>query len=354
MLRNQFHPEQFRLIFLILFVIISCVSAAEAKRNDDMVILKNGDRLTGEIKGLQRGELKFKASYMAEAVRLDWSKVARLESKDRYLITLTGGQLFTDFLRLAPAGATADNFLIGGETGAVRVRQLEVLKITPVEARFLRQLEGTIDFGFSFTSGNDQYETEFSASVTYRRQAHSLTAGLDSVFSGQPKGESSARNQFNLDYRKQLSPKWYAGGLFDLLRSDQQSLSLRTTVGGLIGRNLLQTERTRLSFFGGLATTRENYSAPTDNPQTTNMDALAGLDFSTVRFSATDITSRFILYPSLTTPGRKRMQFKSNLRIKLVKDLYWGLHVYENFDSKPPVKADKNDLGISTSLGWKF
>jgi hypothetical protein len=48
------------------------------------------------------------------------------------------------------------------------------------------------------------------------------------------------------------------------------------------------------------------------------------------------------------------MQFNSHLRIKNAKDLYWGFHIYENFDSKPPVKADKNDLGISSSLVWKF
>lgn len=351
MLKDRLHRGRFRLIILSLLMITGCASSVQAKRTDDVVILKNGDRLTGEIKGLQRGELRFKAAYMADAVRLDWARVERLESKDRFLIILTDGQLFTDLLRLSPASTAADNFLIGS---VLSVQQMDVLKITPVEAGFWRQLEGTIDFGFSFTSGNDQYQTEFSASATYRRGDHSLSGRLDSVFSGQPRGTSSARNQFNLDYRKQLSPRWYAGGLFDLLRSDQQSLSLRTTIGGLLGRNLRQTERTRISMFGGLAATRENYSDPTGQPQTTNMDALAGLDFSTFRFTTTDISSRFILYPSLTTPGRTRMQFKSDLRIKLVKDLYWGFHIYENFDSKPPVKADKNDLGVSTSLGWKF
>jgi len=351
---NQSHSGQFRFIILILFLCLSCAPSVQAKHNDDVVILKNGDRLTGEIKVLQRGELKFKASYMAEAVRLDWSRVERLESKDRYLIVLTNGQLFTALLRLAPAGVAADNFFIGGEQGAIRVRQMEVLRVIPVEAGFWRQLEGTIDLGFNFTSGNDQYQTELSASVTYRKQEHSVTASVDSVFSGQSKGTSNARSQLTLDYRKQLSPKWYAGGLLDLLRSDQQSLSLRTTMGGLLGRNLRQTERTRISIFGGLAGNRENYSAASGRPQTTNADALAGLDLNTFRFTTTDISSRFILYPSLTTPGRMRMQFKSDLRIKLAKDFYWGFHLYENFDSKPPVEAEKNDLGVSTSVGWKF
>src|SRR5215207_1427080 len=212
---------------LIPLALIVCAPTAQARPDDDVVVLKNGDRLTGEIKGLQRGELKFKASYMAETVRLDWAAVRRLESKGRYLIILTSGRLFTDVLRLAPAtAAAADNFSIGAEKGAVTVSQMEVLRITPAEAGFWQQLEGTIDFGFSFTSGNDQYQTDFAASATYRRGTHSLTASVASAFSGQTEGTSSARNQFTFDYRKQLSPRWYAGGFLDLLRSDQQSLAL--------------------------------------------------------------------------------------------------------------------------------
>jgi hypothetical protein len=99
---------------------------------------------------------------------------------------------------------------------------------------------------------------------------------------------------------------------------------------------------------------RENYSETIGTPKSTNADAIAGTDFATFRFSRTDIRSRFSLFPSLTTPGRMRLQANSDLRIKIVKDLWWGFHIYENFDSKPPVRADKNDLGVSTSLGWKF
>ncbi len=90
------------------------------------------------------------------------------------------------------------------------------------------------------------------------------------------------------------------------------------------------------------------------NPAVTNAEALAGFDFASFRFSKTDIRSRFTLFPSLTTPGRMRLQGTADIRFKVVRDLWWGFHLYENYDSKPPVRADKNDLGVSTSLGWKF
>ena len=338
-------------------ILLGClfVLTVFAKNLDDVVVLKNGDRLTGEIKGLQRGELRIKADYMAEAVRLDWAKVERIESKSTFLILLVDGKLVTDVMRLLPKdGSDGGDFIIGSSRQSIRVQQLDVIRITPADKKFWKRLEGSIDFGFSFTSGNDQYQTELAATTTYRTGDHSYTASIDSAFSGQTEGTSLTRNQFSFDYRKQLNERWYVGGLFDALRSDQQSLKLRLSVGGLLGRNLRQTESTRFSVFGGVVGTHENYSTSLGKPKTSNADALTGMDFATFRFSKTDIRSRFSLFPSLTTPGRMRMQATSDLRIKIVKDLWWGFHIYENFDSKPPVRADKNDLGVSTSVGWKF
>jgi len=338
---------------MIVFINLVFVLTAIAKNVDDVVVLKNGDRLTGEIKGLQSGELRFKSDYMAEAVRLDWSRIERLESKSTFMILLVDGKLVTDVIRLLPSHSDeVANFVIGNS--GITVHQLDVIRITPADRHFWKRLEGSIDFGFSFTSGNDQYQTNLAATSTYRTGDHSFTASIDSSFSGQTEGDSLRRNQFSFDYRKQLSRRWYVGGLFDLLHSDQQSLDLRTTVGAIAGRNVVQTENTRLSLFGGIAGTREHYSESIGRPRTTNADAITGADFATFRFNRTDIRSRFSLFPSLTTPGRMRLQATSDLRIKIVKDLWWGFHVYENFDSKPPVRADQNDLGVSTSLGWKF
>jgi putative salt-induced outer membrane protein YdiY len=339
----------------VLMAILLWAGAANASRDDDVVILRNGDRMTGEIKSLQRGELRFKAGYMAEAVRLDWTKVQRLESKSQFIIYLTNGQRFTGSLQVdSPTQLGIENFVIDVDKDRHRVNQIDVLRIAPAEEMFWRQLEGSIDFGFSFTSGNDQYQAQFLASAIYRRGTHTFGASVDSVFSGQPKGTSTARKQFTFDYTKQLTTKYYAGGLLDFLSSDQQSLDLRTTAGALLGRNFVQTERTRLSAFAGAVGTREKYSATLNQTHTTNADALTGVDFLTFRFNATDIRSRVMVFPSLSNPGRMRMQATTDLSIKVAKDLWWGFHFYENFDSKPPISANKNDLGISTSLGWKF
>ncbi len=332
-------------------MMIVCSSVVWAKHKDDVVVMKNGDRMTGEIKSLQHGELRFSASYMVDAVRLDWANVSRLESKDSYLISMVDGYQFTEQFKLEESGT--ENFHIG-PSGVIKVNQRDVVRILPIEANFWSQLEGSINLGLNFTSGNDQYNVDFSSTATYRRGDSSLTASFDTSFSGQTSGTKTARNQVNLDYRRQLSQRWFAGALFDTLHSDQQSLDRRITMGGLIGRNLIMSERTRFSAFGGAGVNREKYTVAPSQEWKTNVDAIGGLDFATFRFDSTNITSRLIVFPSLNTPGRVRTQLKSDLNIKLAKDFWWGLHVYENFDSKPPIRADKNDLGISTSIGWKF
>ena len=60
MTRTEFHIQTCRLFLVVLFTLL-CAITVFGKSDDDVVILKNGDRMTGEIKQLSRGELKFKA-----------------------------------------------------------------------------------------------------------------------------------------------------------------------------------------------------------------------------------------------------------------------------------------------------
>src|SRR3954454_17315964 len=78
-------------ILMLMFLL----PAAWAKRNDDVVVMKNGDRFTGEIKRLEDGKLIFSAPYMKDAVSLDWRQVDRLESKDLFNVYLTNGGVRT-------------------------------------------------------------------------------------------------------------------------------------------------------------------------------------------------------------------------------------------------------------------
>jgi hypothetical protein len=100
---------------------------------------------------------------------------------------------------------------------------------------------------------------------------------------------------------------------------------------------------------------RERYNPLSGlEPLSTSAEALLGVDFSTFRFKVFDLTSQLKVFPSLSTLGRIRLGSESNVSWEFIRNLYWNLRIYENFDSKPPVNAPKNDFGVTTSLGWKF
>lgn len=106
---------------------------------------------------------------------------------------------------------------------------------------------------------------------------------------------------------------------------------------------------------GGAIFNREKFTDQT--VFVSNAEAVAALDVQTFQFDSPvlDISGRAALFPSMTTLGRFRVQTSANAKIEIVKNLYWSLSVYDNFDSQPPSETDRrNDFGINSSLGWTF
>jgi hypothetical protein len=74
-----------------LALVLLLGSPAFGKRKDDVVIMKNGVKFTGEIKAFQYGVLIFKSDYMKDSVHLDWRQV-ETQSKDTFIVGLSNGQ----------------------------------------------------------------------------------------------------------------------------------------------------------------------------------------------------------------------------------------------------------------------
>jgi putative salt-induced outer membrane protein YdiY len=339
---------------IVILMLLAC--PVFGKRRDDVVVMKNGDRFTGEIKSLQHCELIFKSNYMIDSVHLDWKRVQRLDSKDTYIVGLSSGARVTGSIgRLAPASDSAGEFQIVAQDSTIEVKPSEVIAIQQHEVSFWNQLTGSINYGLSFTSGNSSTNSSLGANVAYTTEKNSVQLNTTSQFDSQSKGKNTNRFTFDSQYERTLTGRWSAGGLFSLLKSDQQDLDLRSTYGGAFGRRLIRTDKTRFLAIAGIDYSHERYFAPAGTvPVRNNAESLIGLTFSTFRFRTLGVNSRLFVFPSLTDRGRVRLSSQSNLQIELVRNFVWSLQFYENVDSRPAVSAPKNDLGITTSLGWKF
>ena len=343
-------------LMLVAAVVFLFPGFVLAKRKDDVVIMKNGDRFTGEIKGLQYGELIFKSDYMKDDVHLDWERVEVLESKDNFIVALSDGQRITGVIKRAKGEAdNKQEFTISTADSTLEVSPPSVIKIDQREASFWNQLTGSIDYGFSFASGNNSANSSLGGQVAFDTAKNSVSVSTTSQFDAQKNAENTNRFTFDSQYGRSITTNWVAAGLFSLLKSNQQDLKLRSTYGAGLGRRLIQTDKTNLLALGGLAYSHESYvPQPGVKPILNNAEVLLGMKFSTFRFKTLNINSQAFLFPSLTESGRFRLSTQSNLRIELVRNFYWNFQLYENYDTHPPINAPKNDLGLTTSLGWTF
>lgn len=337
---------------VLLLIASLIVSPAFAKRKDDVVVLKNGDRITGEIKKIQYGTLYFKPGYALENVEIDWTRVAQLDSLDRFNVLLTDGTVHSGLIRKM---LTTDDFTITTDQTVVNVQRSEVIRVQPTEDSRWKQMTGSVDYGFSLASDNSQVQSSLGASADYLGERNTASFDLTSSLTSQDDGANTSRNSVAFSYARRLSQNWSAIFLANLLTSSQQKLDLRTSLGGGVGRFLIRTANTRSLVAGGLLFSRETYSPETGlQPLSRSTEAWLSVAFTHFRFKVFDLDTSLTAYPNLTTRDRVRVVSESNVRWEFIKNLYWNLRIYENYDSRPPIVAPKNDFGITTSFGYTF
>jgi hypothetical protein len=76
-----------------------------ARDKADVMFMKNGDRMTCEIKGLDGGVLYVSFDYIDGTASVDWSKVARLGSKQLFIVKTQDGSMYTGMLDTAETAA---------------------------------------------------------------------------------------------------------------------------------------------------------------------------------------------------------------------------------------------------------
>ena len=344
-------------VALYIALLTLLTGAMFGKRKDDVVVMNNGDTFTGEIKSLAYGELVFKSDYMADSVHLDWKKVKVLKSKDEFIVTLSNGDRVTGVVTLeGRSGEDDETFRVVSTDASVQVSPRNVIVIGQQENSFWNQLTGSISYGFGFASGNSATNSSLGANVAFEGKENSIALAASSQFDSQANAKNTNRITFDSQYERMLTNNWLAAGLFSLLKSNQQELNLRSTYGAGIGRRLVQTDKTALTVLGGAAYSHENYTVQPANMEQvrSNAEALGGITFSTFRFSKLSVRSQTLVFPSLSDLGRLRFSSQSNLQIELMRNFNWNFQLYENYDTRPPVHAPKNDLGITTSVGWTF
>jgi hypothetical protein len=318
----------------------------------DVVYMKNGDKITCEIRSLEQGQLTIKQDYANSTVVLDWKKVDRIETQQPFVVVDTKGNAFNGQL----FEKADENLVFVNGTSTGKIPHDEVVSIQETGTTFIRRLQGNVDLGVNVAQSNAQKNVTLQGDLTYQATRHIAALSASSQFTSQQKTDNTSETTVKTEYFHQLrKSNWYGGGIANFLSSSEQQISLRSTFGAALAIRPIYTNKTNVSLIGALAyTSQKDASNATSTASNQSLDTAAAVQFSTFRFDSTSFDTTVWVYPSLTSPGRVRVTINQDVYYKFYKDFYVRASFYSNYDNRPVIGAPSNNLGVSSTVGWSF
>ncbi len=355
-----------RLIGLVCFVILASVSLLHAGPKTDTVVLANGDRITGEIKALDRGRLTYSTDDM-KTIYIDWVKIVRVESPNLFEIETEGFKRL--FGSLTNSGEDGWIVISSGEA-AYTQRIDRVVRITPLKGSFWSRLKILLDVGYNYISADNQQTFTLGSEISSRTEKTLRTLTLSSFMTSRTDNPSTARSLATFSNKRffEDQPRLYFVWLASVEQNDELGLDHRYTAGSAIGRHFVQTNMILLGLNAGLSVSQESFTGTSDwdldwnsgevnATDDYNLDVFLSADFSAARWHGNDLdfTMTLAVFPSLTNGGRIRGRVDSRLSYEIFSNFYFGISGFTDYDSKPPVEGvELFDISAALTVGWYF
>jgi Protein of unknown function, DUF481 len=348
---------------VLLSAIMLLTAPLFAREKTDVLVMKNGDHMTCQIKGLDAGVLHVSFDYIDGTTSVEWEKVARLESNEMFIVKTEDGSVYTGRLNTpeTPVGRPVQIQIIeapGEETTekGVLLNSPEIVSMIETSDKFWRRFNGEISFGAIYSKGNNAAQYNFGSEAVYLRERWSAEASLNSTLSSSTGVSASTHNALDLSATRLLPwNKYFYSGLGSFLQSSTQGITLQTTVGGGFGRYLKHTNRSNISLLGGISWQSTNYQSSVVPISSHNLAAaVIATDINLFKFDKTNLNVVATLFPALTEPGRVRFNTNASYYIKLFGNLSWNLSFYGTWDNRPPAGFSGTDYGSSAGLSWTF
>ncbi|MGB0134950.1 DUF481 domain-containing protein [Dokdonella sp.] len=336
------------------FMLLLASISAHAAPKTDIVILKNGDRLTGEIKKLEYGVLTLSTDSIG-TVSIEWPSVESVQTNQLLEVEQTDGARMYGH---APAAGSPGKLDLEEPDASGDMEEIaldSVVHIVPIsQGSWLDRVDANVSLGVSASSANQDRQYSVSANITYREPTRYWSIDYDGSRTKSTNNDASASNYINAQIRWLRANRWYWAATGSVTTNEQIDLNLRTLAGGGLGRYLLRSEHQELVALAGIAGNRENY---TDGINQVSTEAVLQVGYQYFSFNDPnlELSTGLILYPSLTIGGRLRSQFEITGSYEIVKDLYYQLSYTRSHDSKPPQSGlEKTDWSLTSSFGYKF
>lgn len=353
-------------------VFFLCFSGVLYGQNDTL-IFKNDNLVIGEIKSMDKGVLILETDYSNVDFKIDWKGIKRVYSELNYLITISDGRRFNGTLRSTtdslvrikpydPNGLLMNSFKSAKSPKSTKLDTLEeqgievpianIVYLNALDEGFWSRLSLYFDAGVNFTKANEFRQFTFNSGIGYLADRWKGNLTFNKLRSVQSETEPIQRTEIVFNYNYFLPKDWFILYNLNMLSNTEQLLDLRTSNMAGAGKYLVHTNQTYFAFQGGINLNNEKFSNEPSAKQTA--ESFIGAQYNIYDIGDLDFLSTVVAYPSLSTKGRVRSDFKLDVRYEFKFDLYFKINTSINFDNKPTEGASKTDYIFQTTIGWKL
>ncbi len=353
------HPE--RIAWPRIFIILISLAAfsapyASARAKTDVIVMKNGDRITGEIKRLENAVLVVDLDWVDGSISINWFKVARLESTALFIVKLEDGTVYSARV-ITPEGPAPVNLEIQPvDAESLTVEKTQVAAMTQTSEGILNRFSGKITLGATYSKGNSATQYNIGSELDYTQTRWAGKLDYTSNLSSSTGASAATRNQLDLAAYHFLRKNYFYGGTIGFLQSSTQGIQRQASVGGGLGRFLKNTNRVRFSVLGGVGFQTTDY-VPTTVAEDTAQNITVGLITSNLQvftFKKTTLDLMGTLAPAINGERRLFSKVNATYYLKVFGKIDWNFSFYGNWDTQPPAHLASSDYGTSTGLSYSF
>jgi len=325
---------------------------AFARSKTDVVVVRNGDRVTCEIKQLSQGLLTVKTDDMG-TLDIKWEKVIELDSGYYFRVESSSGARFFG----TPHLEQGDSVIRVTAIDAVAVIDLtDVVAITPIERTFWSRFDGSLSLGYSYTRASSVSQLTFDWTNIIRGDRDRLDSYVNSIITDKGSREETSRKaEFSSTWTRLLRGKWTGSVYGAIQRNDELGIRRRLIASVGSGINAIRSNRQVLQITAGVALNSELGADSSGTKE--SGEGVVTASYSLFKYDSpkTNINTAITFYPSFTEDERYRLEYNIKLRHELVSDFFIDLSYYLSFDSKSPdTREEKKDYGIVTSVSWTY
>jgi hypothetical protein len=219
--------------------------------------------------------------------------------------------------------------------------------------QLIKRVEGDFSLGFNSQKGSEVTTFNSSADIRYRTFDWLVGLKLNTSITDQPSEETQARHTATLNYQRFRTNRWYTDWFTNWEQNDQLGIESRFSLGGGLGRYLIQTNRNQVSLMTGLQGTREEFTG--EDPRDTVGEArvqFRWLHRNLKPESSVSFTTNY--FPLLEEFSTYRLESTFVWTREFFGDLDLMLDLYYTYQSQPPSEGSRTDHGVVWGLSYDW